>query len=175
MNTIYTLEDIRNFLMQKGYPEWNYEVYDRYLGNKRKAKIEDFFDEFGFFKHTNMAFTNKRGDECCLEVFITDFKFVTYKDDSNVMSSGSTTYIDKEYTKDWIGFMLYAHREDYANALLKYAEKNKKRIKEEAEEKIEKFRLKTQAETKGPYTYYKDLEETAKSVLSIVKNTEIEQ
>lgn len=173
MKTIYTLENIHDFLLQKGYPEWTYEVYDRHLGNKRKARIEDFFDEFGFFEHAYMAFINKRGDECCLEVYITDFKFATYKDESNIMGSGSTTYVDKEYTKDWINFLIYSHGEEYAKSLLKHAENNKQRIKEEAEEKIEKFRLKTQAEAKGPYTYYRDLEQKAKSALSLEDATEI--
>ena len=173
MKTIYTLKDIHDFLLQKGYPEWTYEVYDRHLGNKRKAKIEDFFDEFGFFEHAYMAFIDKRGNECCLEVHITDFKFATYKDESNVMGSGSTTYVDKEYTKDWISFLLNVHGEQYAKSLLKYAKSNKQRIKDEAEEKIEKFRLKTQAEAKGPYTYYGDLEQKAKSVLSIDEIAEV--
>lgn len=175
MKTIYTLEDIHDFLLQKGYSEWTYEIYDRHLGNKRKAKIEDFFDELGFFEHAYMAVINKRGYECCLEVHITDFKFETYKDESNVMGSGSTTYIDKEYTKDWIDYLLHVHGEEYAKALLKYAENNKQRIKEEVEEKIENFRLKTQAQAKGPYMYYRDLEQKAKSILPVGENVGVEQ
>ena len=117
MKTIYTLEDIHDFLLQKGYPEWNYEVYDRHLGYKRKAKIEDFFDKFGFFEHAYMSIVNKHGHECCLEVKISDFDFKTYKNESNVMGSGSTTYIDKDFTKDWIGFLFYTHEEEYAKSL----------------------------------------------------------
>ena len=175
MKTIYTLEDIHNFLLQKGYPEWNYVVYDRHLGYKRKAKIEDFFDKFGFFEHAYMSIVNKHGHECCLEVKISDFDFKTYKDESNVMGSGSTTYIDKDFTKDWIGFLFYTHEEEYAKSLLRHALNNKHRIKDEAEEKIEKFRWKTQQEAKGPYMYYRDLELKAKSILTVGEILEIEQ
>lgn len=45
MKTAFTLKDIHDFLLERGYPEWNYEVYDRRTGEKRKATIEDFTDE----------------------------------------------------------------------------------------------------------------------------------
>ena len=63
----------------------------------------------------------------------------------------------------------------YAKSLLAHALKNKQRIKQEAEEKIEKFRWKTQQEAKGPYMYYRDLELVAKSILSVGEIVEIEQ
>ena len=65
--------------------------------------------------------------------------------------------------------------EEYAKSLLKHALSNKERIKEEAEEKIERYRYKVQQEAKGPYNYYKDLELKAKSVLSVLQISEIEQ
>lgn len=175
MKTIFTLQNIHDFLLQKGYPEWNYEVYDRYLGHIKKAKIEDFIDRVGFIEHTNMAFIDKHGCECNLEVKISNFEFKTYRDESNIMGSGSTTYVDKNYTNDWINFLFRTHEEEYAKSLLKHALNEKQRIKNEAEEKIETYRLKIQAQAKGPYTYYKDLEQKAKSVLTVGDITEIEQ
>ena len=58
MKTIFTLQNIHDFLLQKGYPEWNYEVYDRYLGHIKKAKIEDFIDRVGFIEHKTYTLSN---------------------------------------------------------------------------------------------------------------------
>ena len=91
------------------------------------------------------------------------------------MGSGSTSYVDKNFTKDWISFLVYVYEEEYAKSLLKHALSNKARIKEEAEEKIERYRYKVQQEAKGPYNFYKDLELKAKSVLSVLQISEIEQ
>ena len=174
MGTIYTLEDIRDFLKQKYAIDWQCEVWDRRTGQKRSATLEDF-DYSGRYSSTELAYCDKRGNDYNLEVYATDFEFITYKDESNIMGSGSTTSVDKNFTKDWIGYLFYTHEEEYAKVLLAHALKNKQRIKQEAEEKIEKFRWKTQQEAKGPYTYYRDLELKAKSILTVGEIVEIEQ
>ncbi len=172
METIYTLEDIKDLLMRKYALDWQYDVWDRQTGKKRSATLEDF-DYSGRYSTTELAFYDKYANDCNLTVSVSDFEFITYRDESNVMGSGSTTHVDKDFTKEWINQLLYTHGENYARRLLKYAENNKQRIKEEAEQKIEKYKLKVQAEVKGPYTYYRDLEQKAKSVLFLDNITEI--
>lgn len=174
MKTAFTLKDIHDFLLERGYPEWNYEVYDRKTGEKRKATLEDF-DYSGRYSTTDLAFTDKHGNDCNLEIYVTDFAFLTYRDEPNIMGSGSTTYDHKDFSNDWINFLLYTHEEEYAKKLLKYAEQNKQRIKKEAEDKIEKFRWKTQQEVKGPYMRYKDLESKAKMILTVGDIIEVEE
>ena len=122
-----------------------------------------------------MTFYDKQGNEDCLEVQVTDFSFKTFRDDSNVMGSGSTTSVHKNFTNDWINFLFATHEEEYAKPLLRHALKEKRRIKEEAEDKIEKFRWKIHNEAKGPYMHYRDLELKAKSILSVGEIVEIEQ
>jgi len=174
MNSIYSLQDIRDFLKQKYALDWRYEVWDRKTSEKRNAIIEDF-DYSGRYSTTQLCFYDKHGNDYTLEVYVSDFKFITYKDESNVMGSGSTTYVDKDFTKDWIGFLFYTHEEEYAKALLRYALNNKKRVKKEAEDKIEKSRWKIQQEAKGPYMYYRDLKLKANSILTVGEIVEIEQ
>jgi len=173
MKTIYTLENIHDFLLEQGCPEWEYEVYDRMSGQKREAKIEDFTKNI--FHRPNMSFINRRGDECNLEVFVNNFKFITFRDKIDVMGSGSETYIDKDFTGDWIGYLSQTYGQEYAEPLLQYAINNKHRIEQETEEKIENFRLKVQAEAKGPYMYFNDLEENAKAMLPSDKIEKIEE
>lgn len=172
MGTIYTLEDIRDYLKQQFAIDWQCEVWDRRTGQKRSATLEDF-DYSGRYSSTELAYCDKRGNDYNLEVYVTDFEFITYKDESNIMGSGSTTSFTNHC--DWVGYLFETHEEEYAKSLLAHALKNKQRIKQEAEEKIEKFRWKTQQEAKGPYMYYRDLELLAKSVLTIGEIVEIEQ
>jgi len=172
VKTIFTLEDIQDLLMRKYALDWQYDVWDRQTGEKRSAALEDF-DYSGRYNTTELAFYDKYGIDRNLEVYVSDFEFITYRDESNVMGSGSTTYVDKDFTKEWINLLLYAHGEKYAKRLLEYAENNQQRIKEEAGQKVEKYRLKVQAQAKGPYTYYRDLEQKAKSVLFFDNITEI--
>lgn len=174
MEKVYTLEDIYDLLRRKYALTWHYEVWDRTNGERRQATIEDF-DYSGRYSTTDLAFYNKYGDICSLTVSVSDFEFITYRDESNVMGSGSTTYVDKDLSNEWINMLLYTHGDKYATRLLKFAQKNKQRIKDEVEQKIEKFRLKVQAEAKGPYTFYRELEQKAKSVLSVEEIAEIEQ
>lgn len=166
MITIYTLEDVHDFLLQKGYPVWSYQVYDWKTGKIRKATIEDF-DYSGMHSSTDLVFYDKHGNDLNLTVSVDTFGFITYRDEGNVMGSGSTTYVDKDFTNDWIGFLSQTYGKEYAKLLLQYAINNKQRIKQEAEEKIEKFRLKVHAKAKGSYNYYMDLEQRAKGVLSL--------
>ena len=173
METIYTLEDIRDFIKREFPFDWNYDVWDKKTGQHRKATLEDF-DYSGIHSTTDLAFFKGKGEDAySLEVHLSDFAFLTYRDEPNVMGSGSTTYLNRDLTKEWINLLLSTHGEKYAKRLLRYAKSNEQRIKEEAEQKVEKYRLKVQAEAKGPYTYYRDLEQKAKELLSHDDITEI--
>lgn len=108
-------------------------------------------------------------------MLVANFAFYTYDGEANQMGSGSTMYIDRDYSTRWINFLLCRYQEAYAKMLFKYAEKNKKRIKQEAEAKIEKLTAKVKEEAKGPYTYYKDLATTAKRGLTAGEISEIEE
>ncbi len=153
MKTAFTLKDIHDFLLERGYPEWNYEVYDKKTGEIRQATIEDFDYKY-IYGTTELAFTDKHGNDYNLEVYVADFAFLTYRDESNVMGSGSTTYIDKDFTNSWIDFLLNVHGEEYASKLLDYSQRKRKKIEDELYQKVEAYKNKVYGERKDLEQYH---------------------
>ena len=135
MNTSFTLEDICDFLKCRFGWDWNYEVWDKKSGEKRKATLEDF-DYSGRFSTTELVILDKSENAYALDVYLSDFKFITYKDEPNVMGSGSTTYVHKDFTNLWIDYMLKVHGKEYASKLLSYSQKQRKNIEDELYEKV---------------------------------------
>ena len=86
MKTIFTLENIRDFLKKKYGIDWGCEVWDRKTGKTRRATIEDF-DYTGRYDTTELAFSDKNGIDYYLEAYVSDYKFITYKDLSDVRNS----------------------------------------------------------------------------------------
>ena len=160
MKVLFTLEDIHEFLRLRYGLDWQYEVYDKILGNKRQATIEDF-DYSGRYDTTELAFVNKHGVDCNFEVSVVDFAFFTFIDEPNVMGSGSTTSVDKDLSKFWIEYMLEAYGEVYANRLFKNCVKNKKRIEDEVAKKIDDYSKKVKQENRKEIKYYEALAEKA--------------
>lgn len=153
MKTAFTLEDIRNFLKCRFGWNWNYEVWDKKSGEKRKATIEDF-DYTGRYSTTELAFVDKYGNDCDLTVYVSDFQFITYRDEPNVMGSGSTTYVYKDFTNLWIDYMLKVHGKEYASKLLSYSQKQRKNIEDELYEKVEVYKKKIYGERKDLEQYH---------------------
>lgn len=154
MKTVFTLLDIYDFLLETGLPEWNYEVYDKVTGEKRKATIEDF-DYTGRYSTTELAFTDKHGNDCDLTVYVSDFQFITYRDEPNQMGSGSTTYVHKDFTNSWIDYMLQVHGKEYASKLLSYSQRNRKEIEDELYEKVRAYEDKVYGEREDLEQYHK--------------------
>lgn len=163
MKTVFTLEDIHNFLKLRGYADWNYEVYDRKTGEKRKAILEDF-DYSGMYGSTDLALVDKHGCDYSLESYISNFNFVTYK--LNVMGSASTTYIDRDFSNFWIDFMLKEHGQEYAKRLFKNSARNKKRIKNEMVEEIRNYTQKVKNENQADLEHYESLKAKALTYLT---------
>ena len=150
---VFTLKDISDFLLQRGCPEWKYEVYDRKTGEKRKATIEDF-DYTGRYSTTELAFVDKHGNDHVLTVYVSDFQFITYRDEPNVMGSGSTTYVHKDFTNAWIDYMLKVYGKEYASKLLNYSQKQRKYIEDELYKKVEAYKNKVYGQRKEELDKY---------------------
>lgn len=161
MKILFELEDIHEFFRLRYGLDWQYEIYDKYLGDIRKAKIEDFCDSIGFVDHTYVVLVNKHGKNCILEVNVSDYKFITYKKEANENESGSTTQIDKDLSKFWIEYMLEAYGEVYGKKLFKYCAKNKKRIEEAVARKINDYSNKVKQESRKEIKYYENLADKA--------------
>ena len=171
MEDIFKLEDIHNFLLRCGYPEWDYEVFDRQTGEIRRATIEDFTNNL--YNSTELAFyVKKYGDYCGLEVAISSFKFVTYNDTPNIMGSGSTRYEDKNFTEAWAEYLLNKYGADYAKILYNYSQIHKIKIKAQENREIltqveeikKKYKLKA-----SPYENLSGLAEQYLDVSEIIK------
>ena len=165
MNTSFTLEDICDFLKRKFALNWNYEVWDKKSGEKRQVTIEDF-DYSGMYSTTDLAIFDKSENSYALDVYLSDFKFITYKDEPNVMGSGSTTYVNKDLSYSWIDYLLHTHGEEYAKRLFKNSARKKKKIKEQMVEKINNYTQQVKNEYSVELEYCKALEEKALTYLT---------
>ena len=88
MKTYYTLKDIQTLLSQK-YPnlKWNYEIYESRTGEKIQASIENFTENL---KDTLKLACTYKDNEYPLDVSVSDFSFLVFEDEPNIMDSGST-------------------------------------------------------------------------------------
>ena len=141
---IFTLNDIRKFLLEENYPEWTMKVIDRQTDEERMATIEDF-NYFGLNSSTTLVFPMKFGGTFTKKMQISDFKFLTYDEQSNIMGSGSSVYIDYDYSKRWIDFLLFQHGNEYAKSVFNWSTDKISLIQKITADKIKQF---TEQETK---------------------------
>ena len=173
MNTIYTLEDIQQFLSQKYSKfQWNYQIYDSKTGKKRQATLDDFTANTF---HTLPLVIIYRDSEYSLDINISDFNFIIYEDEPNIMGSGSTQKVKDNFSDEWINFLLDKYEEFYAKNLLIYSETNKKRINDEMERKIEAYRFAIKEKAEKDLSPYESLSRKAKDFLSIGDIIEVQQ
>lgn len=160
MELVFTLQDIHDFLLErKKFPEWNYDVYDRRTGKKRTATIEDFLKD----EIVELMFKNVYGENCSLEVKVSNFYFGTY-DDWNLAICRYCKW--ENFSSLWIEYMLQTHGEDYAKRLLKNSARNKKRIQNEVVEKINEYAQQVKNENCGEIEYYDELARKAMTYLT---------
>ena len=163
MKTNYTLKDIQTLLLQK-YPKlkWNYEIYESRTGNKIQASIENFTENM---QDTLTLACTYKDNEYPLDVSVSDFAFLVYEDEPNIMGSGSTTRLRDDFTNDWTSLLLAEHGEDYAKKLINYCERRKKQINDNAMQEITKHVQKIKARTELELLPYEKLIQKAINVL----------
>ena len=162
---IFTLDDIRQFLFEKNYPEWTMQVVDRKTDEERLATMKDF-DYSGLSSSTTLVFTTRFGGTITKKMQITDFKFITYDDISNILESGSTTQIDDIFSKDWINFLLFKHKNEYAKVVFDWSTRKISKIQKETTEKIQQFTQKETEKSKKKIDKYNKIAENAMKYLS---------
>ena len=141
---IFTLNDIRKFLFEENYPEWTMQVVDKKTDEERIATMEDF-NYSGINSSTTLVFTTKFGGTFTKKMQISDFKFLTYDEQSNIMGSGSSIFIDSDYSKRWIDFLLFEHKNEYAKTVFNWSTNKISLIQKITADKIKQF---TEQETK---------------------------
>lgn len=170
MKAIYTLKDIQTFLSQK-YPKlnWNYEIYDSKSGEKIQASIENFNENL--CRTVALAFTYKN-NEFSLDVSVSNFSFLVYEEEPNIMDSGSTLRLKHNFTDDWISLLLAELGHDYAKELISYCKKRQEQINDNAMQEITEYAQKIKAKAEIPSLPYEKLIQKANNVLSSLDNEE---
>lgn len=159
----FNFKDIRKFLLTKNFPEWQNTVIDRKTGIERHATMEDF-NYSGLASTTTLTFTTKHGT-ITKDVHITDLKFVTYNDETNIMGSGSTQNIDKVYSQDWINFLLHSHTTEYAKKIFDWSTRKIANIQQETNEKIKQFSINQREQAKEKIELYNQIATNAMNYL----------
>lgn len=173
METVYTLKDIQTLLLQK-YPKlnWNYEIYDRKSGEKVQASIETFNQNM---QDALRLVCTYKDNEYPLDVSVSNFSFLVYEEEPNIMDSGSTMRLKNNFTNDWTSLLLAEHGNDYANKLIGYCEKCKKQINYNAMQEITQYTQKIKAKAELESLPFEKLIQKAKSVLPTSDFTEEKQ
>lgn len=165
MKTTYTFDDIRDFLKRKFALNWNYDLWDKKTGESRQATLEDF-NYSGMYSTTDLAIHDRCGNDYILTVYVSNFEFITYRDEPNIMGSGSTTYVNKDLSYQWIDYLLHKHGEEYAKILFKNSARNKKRIQNEMVEKINNYTQQVRNENRVELDHYEELKKKALTYLT---------
>lgn len=170
MKAIYTLKDIQTFLSQK-YPKlnWNYEIYDSKSGEKIQASIENFNENL--CRTVALACTYKN-NEFSLDVSVSNFSFLVYEEEPNIMDSGSTLRLKHNFTDDWISLLLAELGHDYAKELISYCKKRQEQINDNAMQEITEYAQKIKAKAEIQSLPYEKLIQKANNVLSSLDNAE---
>ena len=98
-----TIKDVEEFFYTIGFT-WKHSYYNSKLRRFVDAKtFDDIVSDYPYLT----TFELYRGENMCyIDFFVSLTKFVRYRDETNVMGSGSSFYADKDYSKQWIKFIV---------------------------------------------------------------------
>ena len=98
-----TIKDVEEFFNTMGFT-WEHSYFNDKLQKFVKAQT---FKEIISFPHltTFILYCNRHKDEYYVDFYVSPTKFIRYREESNVMGSGSTVYADKDYSAQWAEFI----------------------------------------------------------------------
>lgn len=138
INEIIKIDDLKEFFSSIGYT-WYGTYYTREDSGMATAKTfsdlcnkEDFLTNFELFTEADTHYLSFR---------ITPFSFKEYKEESDAQGSGSNYYAGKDYSKEWIKFLVKTCGEDYFNFIENKVVEDKRKYLVEYKEKLEKLQL----------------------------------
>lgn len=94
---------------------------------------------------------NGHGLEMGLDTDVSDFRFRVYRDEPEIMGSGSTMVLWKDLSDKWIDLLLKNHGKNYAEKVLAYHDKQMSALTKFVENEVEKFRKKTMKKVAPEY------------------------
>ena len=154
--SFFTIQDIKEFLLNNNI-NWTGFIYNDDNMSKTEASIEDF--DYSEYSPMVMEIQNDHVRNSFVDMFITNFSFLTYTDDSKFMENGSFQSIDKDLSTKWQNFLLKKYHSDYAEILFAWCIHNINEINTETADRIQLF---TSEETKKANAEITKFNETAK-------------
>ena len=107
-----TIEDVEEFFKDIGLT-WKHNYYNPKLRRFIDAKT---FDEIVSDYPYLTTFELYRGEDIgYIDFFVSPTKFIRYREETNVMGSGSSLYADKDYSKQWIKLIERNHKQSVQN------------------------------------------------------------
>ena len=104
-NTNYldiTIADVEEFLRSVGFV-WKHRYYNSRF--KEFMDAEKFEDIISRYPYTTMLEVYGGKYIAHVNFFITPIQFKRYKEETNVIGSGSNIYVDRDYSQKWTDFM----------------------------------------------------------------------
>ncbi len=135
--SIFTIEDIKEFLAQHNYLEWSGYILDYQNDDKVYATIDDFNNS----QHSPVAleFITEDNVIVFVDMLINNFSFETFIEDLNISKNKSIIKIDRVMSQEWQAFLLKKYKNVYAEELFNWSVDNIHNIDCETNKKIERY------------------------------------
>ena len=99
-----TIKDVADFFNTIGF-RWDGTYYNRKLEEFVEAKtFNDIVSHYPKLTKLKLCLA-KFKNEYYIDFYISPTKFIRYRDETNIMGSGSSVYIDKDYSARWGEFI----------------------------------------------------------------------
>ena len=165
INEIIKIENLKEFFYSIGYT-WYGAYYTREDSGIVTAKNfdeiynkEDFLTNFELFKDDDTHYLSFR---------ITPFSFKEYKEESDVQGSGSNYYASKDYSKEWIKFLVKTCGENYFDFIDNKIIEDKRKYLVEYKEKLEKLQLEVKKLSEERTQKLNEIDDFKKDLITIL-------
>lgn len=98
-----TIKDVVEFFYTIGFT-WEHRYYNNKL--RRFVDAKTFDDIVSSYPYTTTLELYSGENMGYVDFFITPTKFTRYREETNVMGSGSNIYVDRDYSKQWLKFIV---------------------------------------------------------------------
>ena len=109
-NLNISINDVEEFLRSIGFV-WKHRYYNPKL--KEFIDAEKFEDIVSRYSYTTMLEVYGGKYMAHINFFITPTKFMRYREETNVMGSGSNIYVDRDYSQRWTNFINEKRHKEY--------------------------------------------------------------
>lgn len=98
-----TIKDVVDFFYTIGFT-WEHSYYSH--KSRRFVDAKTFDDIVSNYPYTTTLELYSGENMGYVDFFITPTQFKRYREETNVMGSGSNIYVDRDYSKQWVKFIV---------------------------------------------------------------------